>query len=257
MPTLPFELPDGYTPLVKEGDEVEAGQILAQSSGNVEETVNIPEHLGVSLKKAGKYIQVNPGDTIEEGDVIAVKKNFFGKIQEEIVSEINGTIIKYERDTGNLIVRNDDVVDEGDIISPVDGVVQLCNNKEIVIRTDKAFGGSRVVSGTKSEGEIFVLEESFLENGTSNMLFYLDSRAVGKIVLGTSFSREVLIKGVGIGVKGFLAKTLLDQDIEYLREKNITMPVMEIDSESVASLRQKNGHKVIVDAQTRTVIFLQ
>lgn len=257
MPTLPFELPDGYEPLVKEGDKVTAGQVLAKSQGNPEEIVNVPEHLGVSLKSAGKYIVKEPGDVIEPGEVIAVKKNFFGKTKEMIISEIAGTVLRYERDTGNLIVRNDDVVDEGDIISPVEGVVQLCNNKEIVVRTENAIGGTKVVSGTKIEGELFVLEESFIESGPGNILFYLDSRATGKIVLGTTFSRDVLIKGVGIGAAGFLAQTIADDDIAYLREHNISMPVMEIGEDSVAILKNKNGQKIVLDAQTRTVLFLQ
>jgi hypothetical protein len=257
MPALPFQLSDGYKPVVQQGDTVTAGQIIAKSQAKVEEIVNIPEQLNVPLKNAGKYVKKAPGDAIEPGDVIAVKKNFFGKTKEVIISEIVGTVLRYERDTGNLVVRNDEVIDEGDIISPVEGVVELCNNKEIVVRTDKAIGGSRVVSGVKGEGEIFVLEESFLENGAGNLLFYLDSRAVGKIVLGEKFSRDVFIKGVGIGAAGFLAKSIPDDDIAYLREKNISMPVMEIDSESIEILKQKNGHKVVLDAETRTVIFLQ
>jgi hypothetical protein len=257
MPTLPFELPDGYKPLVKEGEKVTSGQVIAKSQGNVEEVVNIPEHLGVPLKNAGKYIEKEPGDLIEPGDIIAIKKNFFGKTKEVIVSEISGTILRYERDTGNLIVQNDEIVDEGDIISPVDGVVELCNNKEIVVRTEKAIGGTKVVSGTKSEGELFVLEESFSDSGTGNILFYLDSRAVGKIVLGHSFTRDVLIKGVGIGAAGFLAQSIADDDIAYLREKNVTMPVMALGEDSIKILKKKNGHKIILDAQSRTVIFLQ
>lgn len=257
MPTLNFDLPENYYVLVKEGSPVEAGQILAKSQGTVEEFVNIPEHLDVPVKNVGKYLWVAPGDTIAVGDVIAEKKNFFGKVKSAIVSEINGTVLRYERDTGNLIVSNDDVADQGDIISPVDGTVELCNNKEIVVRTDKALTGTRVVSGTKSEGELFVLEESFSEAGAGNVLFYLDSRAVGKIVLGDILTRDVLIKGVGIGTAGFLAKSISDDDIAYLRERNIEMPVMEIDADSIESLRKKHGQKILVDAKTRTVLFLQ
>lgn len=256
MPTLPFDIPDGYEILVKEGDKVTAGQILAKSERNVEEIVNIPEHLGVSLKNAGKYIKKEPGEVIEPGEIIAIKKNFFGKTQEMIVSEIAGTISRYERDTGNLVIRNDERMDEGSIISPVEGVVQLCNNKEIVVRTEKAIGGTRVVSGTKGKGELFVLEESFNHSGTGNMLFYLDSRAAGKIVLGMTFSRDVLIKGVGIGAAGFLAQSIADDDIAYLRERNISMPVMEIGKDSVELLKKKNGQKILLDTQSRTVIFV-
>ncbi len=257
MPTLPFSLPDGYSPLVKEGDIVTAGHILAQFQGSVEEFVNIPEQLGVPLKNAGKYINKNPGETIEAGDVLAIKKNLFGKTKAAVISEVGGTILRYERDTGNLIVQTDQIADVTDLISPVDGTVQLCNNKEIVIHTDKAVAGTRVASGTKGEGEIYVLKESFIENSSGNVIFYLDHNAVGKIILGNTFTRDVLIKGVGIGAAGFLGQSILDQDIEYLREKKITMPVMEVSAEALATLLEMHGQKVILDAQTKTVIFLE
>ncbi|MBA3723559.1 MAG: hypothetical protein H0W89_01545 [Candidatus Levybacteria bacterium] len=257
MSTLPFELPDGYTPIVKEGDVVTPGQILAEFQGSVEEFVNVPEQLGVALKNAGKYIKKNPGETIEAGEVLAVRKNLFGKIQASITSEVGGTILRYERDTGNLIVQTDQMADMSHLISPVDGTVQLCNNKEIVIHTDKAVAGTRVASGTKGEGEIYVLKESFIENSSGNVIFYLDNNAVGKIILGNTFTRDVLIKGFGIGAAGFLGQSISDQDIEYLREKKITMPVMEVSPEAIATLLEMHGQKVILDAQTRTVIFLK
>lgn len=256
MPKLNFELPDGYKVLVKTGEKVVPRQVLAKNKNKVQESVNIAEHLHVPEKKAGKYVCVDVGDTISEGDVIAEKKNFFGKTTAIIVSEINGTVLRYERDTATLIVRNEDIPDEGDIISPVEGLIELCNNKEIVIRTDKAVSGSRAVSGDPGEGEIFVLEESFSPE-VGNILIYLDSRAAGKIVLGDTFTKDIFIKGVGIGALGFLAKTIADEDFEYLREKSVSIPVMEVDDTSLEELRQKNGQKVCIDTQSRTIIFLQ
>jgi hypothetical protein len=255
MTSLPVPLPDGFTPIVAVGTVVTVGQVLAQKAANKEEIINILQSLNVSRSQIKKVLKKNPGDAINPGEIIAEKKNFFGKQQAAIVSSITGTILRYERDTGNLIIRTDESVTSSEVISPVDGTVDLCNNKEIVIRTDKAVTGGRVVSGINNTGELFILEESFIDDGSTNVLYYLDSRAIGKIILGGTFSRDVLIKGVGIGATGFLGLAIPDEDIAYLQEKKITIPVMEIDSESMQKLKTKQGKKVVLDTQNNVIIF--
>ena len=255
MTALPVLLPDGFTPIVTIGTVVTAGQVIAQKTTNKEEIVNILQGLNVTRSQIKKVLKKSPGDSLSPGDIIAEKKNFFGKQIAAIVSGVSGTIVRYERDTGDLIVRTDESMTASEVISPVDGTVDLCNNKEIVIHTNNAVTGGRVVSGTNNTGELFILEESFADSESSNVLYYLDSRAIGKIVLGGSFSRELLIKGVGIGAAGFLGITIADDDIAYLQEKNITIPVMEIENESMNLLKSKQGKRVVLDAQNKIVIF--
>jgi hypothetical protein len=254
MTSLPITLPEGFFSIVTPGMTVTAGQVIAQKTAGVEEIINIPQTLNVSRSQVKKVLLKNPGDKIEPGDTIALKKNLFGKQQGSIISSILGTVVKYERDTGNLIVRTENSVTASEIISPVDGIVDLCNNKEIVVRTEKAVTGGRVVSGTVNTGEIFILEESFSENG-NNILYFLDSRAIGKIVLGGMLTKDVLIKGASIGAAGFLGETIPDEEMAYLQEKNISIPVMEIDKESMTLLKTMHGKKIIVDAQNKAVIF--
>ncbi len=255
MISLPIKLPAGYVCIVSTGDRITAGQSIAQTSGPNEEFVNVPEHLDVSLSKAPKYIVKNPGDTIEEGDILAIRKNFFGKTKAAIISEVKGTVIRYERNTGNLVVTTGETENTDDIVSPVDGMIELCNNKEIVIHTGNAVIGKRVIAGSRGEGELSVMKVSFNETSPQNVLFYLDKHVAGKIVLGDTFTRDVIIKGSTIGVAGFIAETIPDADIDYLQDKNISIPVIEVDEESVEKLRKMEGEQITIDPQANIILF--
>src|SRR3712207_4352849 len=101
MTALPILLPYGFSPLVKQNDVITAGQKIAQNTAPQEEIINIAKELRISLRKAKKVLKKNPGDAIKQGEVIALKKKFFGIQKEAVISKINGTIVKYERDTGD------------------------------------------------------------------------------------------------------------------------------------------------------------
>lgn len=256
MTLISFPLSDGFVPVVANGSAVSAGSILAHNLAPVEHAINIPEALGIELQKVKNVLVVNLGDKVTEGDIIAEKKNFFGKRQAAVVSSVEGTVIKYERDTGNLVIRTAATTASNELISPVAGKVDLCNNKEIVIATDHAVAGNEISSGTQSEGELFLLAESFQESTVTNILYYLDNRAIGKVVLGGTLSRDLLVKGHGIGVAGFVGTGVGEEDINYLIEKNISLPVIVINKESLEKLKMQEGKKVKVDAKNKVVIFL-
>jgi len=255
MTSLPIELPDGFVSLVAEGATVTPGQILAQKEAPIEEVVNILDGFDVSRRKARKSLRKNPGDQIHPGDVIAVKKNLFGKVQATIVSQIAGTVLRYERDTGNLVVQVDIEPASLEIISPVAGTITLCNNKEIVIETDNAIIAEGVALGKTDEGTLFVLKESFGEDSIAHALYYLDSRAEGKIVLVQKLTRDLLIKGDSIGTKGFLSVVISDEDVEYVVQKEITLPVLEITEELVSKLHSWENKKIMIDTDSKAIIL--
>jgi len=254
MISLPILIPEGFTPVVTSGSNVKYGDLLAEKMTPLEQVLNIADALNISLAKVKHVLKKNPGDNVAKGDIIALKKNIFGKQQAIIISEIEGTVVRYERDSGNLVIRTDQQTASNKLFSPVEGKIDLCNNREIVIVTDKAIVGGDIISGTKAEGELFILEESFTQDGIDNVLYYLDSAAVGKIILGGSFPRDVLVKGVGIGVLGFIGIDIKAQDINYLQEKKITLPVMAISTEALSTLRRWKGKKVSFDAQNKFII---
>src|SRR5579864_863576 len=105
MTSLPIEFPEGFIPLVTQGNTVTNGQILAKKDAPQDEVVNIMQALHISRSEAKKTLKKSPGERINPGDTIAIKKGAFGKVKGKIVSQISGVILRYERDTGNLFVR--------------------------------------------------------------------------------------------------------------------------------------------------------
>jgi hypothetical protein len=255
MTSLPIELPEGFTPFVTQGDRVTIGQIIAKKEAPQDETVNIIQALKISRIQAKKVLKKSPGERIKPGDVVAVKKSLFGKEQARIISEIAGTIIRYERDTGNLVVRTDHDASELELISPVAGTVTMCNNREIVVDTEDAFVTDGIAIGNPGEGTLFVLTESFDESGSENALYYLDSRAADKIVLAKALTRELIIKGDSIGVRGFLGITISNEDIIYLQEKQIELPVIEITTELVSKLHSWENKKIMIETKSKAIIL--
>lgn len=255
MTSLPIDLPEGFIPIIANGDTVTSGQILAKKDTPQDEVVNIIKSLNVSRKEAKKTLKKGPGERISPGDVIAIKKSFFGKVRGKITSQISGIVLRYERDTGDLYVRTDITPSSLELISPVAGVISLCNNKEIQIQTNDAFVSNGIALGTTGEGLLYILKESFDEKGSDNTLYYLDTRLEGKIILVHTISRDIVIKGESIGVSGFLCVAIGNEEIDYLRNSGVSVPVLEIAEELVSQLHQWENKKVLIDSSNKAVIL--
>jgi len=254
MTSLPIDLPEGFVPLVTQGDSVIIGQIIARKEAPKDEVVNIIEAFKVSRSRAKKTLRKGPGDRIDPGDVVAVKKNFFGKDVSKIVRQISGTIIRYERDTGNVVVRTDQDSSDLELISPVAGTVTLCNNREIAVETTGAYLSDGVTLGSTGEGTLFVLRESF-DDQSDNTLYFLDSRVEGKMVLVKVLTRELIAKGESIGVTGFLGTTISNEDIDYLQQKQLSIPVIEITEELVTNLHSWENKKIMIEVRSKAIIL--
>ncbi|HSX09358.1 MAG TPA: hypothetical protein VLF93_04340 [Candidatus Saccharimonadales bacterium] len=255
MTSLPIPLPVGFVPQVTAHDSVVSGQVLAKKDAPQDVVVNIMESLQLSRKDAKKALQKSPGDTIVPGDTIAVKKSAFGKVKGRIVSQISGIILRYERDTGNLFVRTDLPPSALELISPVAGTVVMCNNKEIRIETNAAFVSEGIALGTTGEGQLFILKESFDTDSSDNALYYLDSRAEGKIVLVHTISRDIIVKGDSIGAAGFLGVNLTEDEIDYLQKRDIQLPILEITEELASQLSAWENKKVLIDVGSKAIVL--
>jgi len=250
MTSLPVLLPDGFSSLVSIGDTVTVGQTIAHKEEKEEEIINISTELSIPLGKVKNVLKKKPGDPVAIGEVIAVKKSFFGFDQDSLVSKVDGIISRYERNTGNLAIRTSGRAVSKKIISPVDGTVSLCDNNTIVIDTAKD-----VVAGTKAIGKS-VTGDVFLLEDTANVLYHLDRRAIGKIVVGGNLTREVLTKAIGIGAIGIVGTNISDQDLEHISQKHQQIPVLEIDTHAKEVIATWKDKKIFLDSQSKTIIFL-
>jgi len=281
--SLPVSLPEGFVALVKEGDSVTKGQVIAEKSPE-EEVINIPQQLHIPLDKVKNVLKKNPGDEVNVGDEIAVKNGFWGG-DTAIISNVNGVVDRYERMTGNLVIKKaaEDSENAKNVISPVAGVVGLCNNDTIVVETAASTSDvaeekieepaasvredfselkevSRSIQGVKgvggsAEGEVFVLEESFSEQ-EQDLIYALDRRTIDTIVVGDKFTKEMFVKGSSIGVAGFAGTNIDQEDFEYLENKKMSLPVVEVDEDSLKQLVAWKGKTVRIEGEEKVIKLL-
>lgn len=262
MTTLPIQLAHGTSSKVNPGDSVIAGQKIAERSSQTDYIINLVNEFSFPSEKVRKLLKVKPGDQVRPGDILAVKKNLLGLSEVRIISKVSGTFSRYERDTGNLVIALDTEKSIEDIVSPVDGIVQMCDNNKIIIGTEKdVFIGTKGAGGNAS-GEVYILEGAFPREDKNSKesdisLYYdLDSRAIGKIIIGGVFPRDFLIKSIGMGAAGIIGNAIKDEDIEYLTHRHLQVPIIEIDNSQIKQILKWKNKKLFLNTREKAVIVL-
>ena len=247
MTSLPISLPPDYSLVVKVGDEVTSGQLLARSSivddtqesptpiSGHEVVIDLSTALGGSTDSVRRFLKKAPGDSVERGDVIAQKLSGLGLKKYMVVSDVSGTVTRYERDTGKLFIRADTAAphdiastpESTEILSPLAGTISVCNNDQIVIETEsKALIGTAGFGGSVT-GEIMVISP---EKDTPTITSaQITKDAIGKILLLPNIDIEALVKADAIGVAGVLGIGFSEQLMEFLKSRKLDFPIIVID----------------------------
>lgn len=275
MTSLPIHIPQGYTLLVKKHDKVEAGQVIARpdeaasvssalpevAEEEAEEIVDLMAIYQETADKVRKYLQKSPGDTVTPGDILAQKKGILGISSDTIVAQVQGTVLRYDREYGRLVIRLAEPrrravrqtveAAPSEIISPLAGVVSVCHNDEIVIESEsKALIGTRGVGG-HAQGVLLVLLNDEHEP--------VESTGIGKethdkILLVHGMTRDALTKASVIGVAGVIGTAIVQEDLDYLVQRRIDLPVIDIDDDVVKKLTKLQGKQIAMDGSERTVL---
>lgn len=256
MVSLPFQLVTGYVPQVKVGDKVKIGTILAKKTANGYKHIILPEALSVKPHSVGKFLKVGPGDSVKEGDTLAVKKSIFR--EDKVMSEVSGTVIAFERDSGELLIQEagEKLVSKTDEIrSPIDGEVVLCDNGQIVIETEKDVLLGEHGVGEKAEGSVLKIDFD-PEKKNSSLLYSLDASVEGKILLLTVCDRDTLLKAIGMDAKGIITSEINESDLSYLVQRNITTPVIHLSEPEYKKMIKWAAKEVYMDGIGKTVLLL-
>ncbi len=251
----------GFISKVKTGDTVVSGQVIATKKGRRKDIViNVAETLGIKPGEAAKFILKRPGDRVEEGKLIAAKKGTLGIGGKGIISKVTGTVFKIDENLGVLYIRANHVQfdaassasqDEGeeDIFSPIDGVVELCDNKKIAIKTDKV-----AILADKVSGIGIVWAETILLGKDEVDPSDINGKIRGKIILGRFFQKEAIAKAIGIGALGIISQNISEEELEDLMKKNINTPIFIINEENFEKLLKYKGKKIYADAEKSIII---
>lgn len=243
---------NGFVPKVKTGDDVVSGQVIAEKIEENDEKGDLGKLLDVSPAQVLRYLTKRPGDRVEKGTIVAKKRGALGIGAKKVESPIAGTVFKFDEETGFIYIRgNRENAQTENIFSPVDGVVELCDNKKIAIKTDKD-----AILADKVSGIGFIQAETILLGKDEVDSSDLNEKIRGKIILGRFFQREAISKAFGIGALGIISQNISDEELEDLRKKNINTPIFIINKEDFEKLVKYNGKKIYADAQKCLIIPL-
>jgi hypothetical protein len=244
MTVLPFTLPTGFKPLVGENDKIKEGQVLAENSKPSEVSINVAQDLEIPIRKVRTVLKKLPGQSIEEGDLIAEKKGIMGG--KMIKSTISGTASRIDEETGSLIVSMGGDSQQSQIMSPVDGTVSMVSDTKILIKTEAEAIVADKFSGKNYTGEV----ERLTQEGLRDVGSVVDD----KVVVVPSVSREELAKLLALGAGAVVASNIEDATFANLENKNIDAPVLRIAEKDLDSL--KSSKKISVDGEKGVVLKL-
>ncbi|MDQ1280291.1 MAG: hypothetical protein QG670_1554 [Thermoproteota archaeon] len=229
--------------IVKKGDKVTHTDTLATTNvpGNAQ-LMNCADLLGLLPDdRTGscdfkQYMLKKEGDKIEKGEMIALKKEFFGLIKRPLMSPLTGSIELISDSSGQLILREPPV--KVNINSYIPGTIaEVIPNEGATIECIAAFIQGIFGIGGETFGEIKVMAKSPEEVLSAEQI---TAEYAGKILIGGSMvTIEALQKAVEVGVKGIVVGGIEEDTINKFlgyrigvaitgeEEKGITLIVTE------------------------------
>lgn len=88
---------------IKVGDIVGFTTPLYKTKDIAEERIAVADLLGIHPKKIFQHLKKNVGDTVMQGDIIAIKESFFS--HKKIMSHLNGIITEIDHIEGVVLVE--------------------------------------------------------------------------------------------------------------------------------------------------------
>ncbi|MBI4038133.1 hypothetical protein HY387_00560 [Candidatus Daviesbacteria bacterium] len=143
---------------VQEGQEVSPSDILGKAETSAGfRSINIAEALATSPKDAKKYLQRELGQTIYQGELLALKKGSLFSSKKMVISPTDGVIYSYDDVSGELRLKF--LSHETSLPSAVYGVVEKIDQKrgELIIKTEATILHGVLGMGRERDGLLKIL----------------------------------------------------------------------------------------------------
>lgn len=200
--------------VVELGSQVEPDTVVAKTElpGEVG-VVNVANLLGVTPEEVPNCMIKKEGDPVEEGQVIAVSKSFFGLFKSEAKSPMTGTIESISSVTGQVLIRGPAIPVE--VKAYLRGkVVEVYEKEGVAVETWAAFAQGIFGIGGETYGEIKVIVSSPDEVVTPDKI---DETCRGKVLIGGSLATvESVKRAIEVGARGMVVGGFNGREIEKL-----------------------------------------
>ncbi|MBD3234912.1 MAG: hypothetical protein GF315_14405 [candidate division Zixibacteria bacterium] len=197
--------------VVNEGDTVEPDTVVARTElpGTVE-PMNVANVLGIPPEDVNDCMLKQVGDHVEQGEIIAKSKSFFGLFTSTCKAKIDGKIENVSSVTGQVLLRGAPVPVE--VKAYIKGeVFKTIPDEGVEVRTWGAFAQGIFGIGGETHGKLKIV--------SSDPHAILDEKDItpelkDQIIVGGSLvTASALKKAISEGVRGIVVGGFNDKDL--------------------------------------------
>jgi len=198
--------------LVKVGDSVSHDQAVART-----EFLGEPQVISIALhllceepEDAPQYMLKKVGDSVKKGELIALKKSWFGWLRKSYFSEYDGTIEYISEASGQIIIREPPVPMH--LAAYIPGkVVEVLPKEGVILECVATYLQGIFGVGGETHGEIMAIAESPSDVIEADKI---TSGCSGKILVGGSIiTAEALHKAIDVGAKAVIVGGIKNKDL--------------------------------------------
>jgi hypothetical protein len=200
--------------LAKVGDRVQAEAVVARTElpGNVQ-TINVANKLSILPEDIERHMLGKAGDWIDEGEILAQSRSFFGLFKSHCRMPVGGAIESVSDITGQVIIREKAIPVE--VHAYVDGeVVEVFEDEGVLVRTEGTFVQGIFGIGGESVGVLEVVADNGSDVLTPDVI---TPSHKDKIILGGSLvTMDSINRAREVGVKGIIVGGMGDSDLRTI-----------------------------------------
>lgn len=197
---ISIAIPDEAKCLLKSGQAVEFNVPFLEKRKEIEKDVFVGQKLDVKPEKIFHYLRKFVGENVAKGDILAIKKDFFGT--KKILSDYDGVIKEIDHSEGKIIIAVKSS-EPDNIRTFFKGEVHEIKKGELVIKT-----GAGKSFGLKQATNDFGGETYYFENQRLTV-----TDVTNKVLVGQSIADYVRTKAEALGAIGFVTLEKIQENI--------------------------------------------
>jgi hypothetical protein len=253
--------------VVKKGERVTSDTVVARTElPGMVEPINVANILGIPPQDVPEAMLKKAGDRVEEGEVIARSKSFFGMFTSSAKAKISGTVENVSSVTGQVLLRGAPVPIE--VKAYLNGIITNTFEAEgVEVTTKGSFVQGIFGIGPETHGPIKILSRTNNDILTEKE-FDISCKSMvvvgGCMITAAGLRKAIEVGAVGIVVGGFNDKDLRDflgydlgVAITGNEDKGITLVVTEGFGEIMMAektydlLRRHEGQEACINGATQ------
>jgi hypothetical protein len=234
--------------LVEEGASVSYDTIVAKTEVPGDpRLVKVSAILGIDHNEVRDFLYKKEGDKLQKGEVFGNYKAFFGLINREVTSPLDGEIESISKLTGQVIIRPEPVPVEVNAYIP-GKVVGIMPREGVVVATQAAFIQGILGLGGEAHGEVRIVVDSPKEELTADKVSEDDK---GRILIGGSLITFGAFKrAVEVGVSGLVAGGMNYTDVTEIMGEAIGVAITGHEEIGITLIITEGFGKMNMSART-------